>query len=351
MTLRESISRALKGGELDKIPLHCRIRFAPVGPERKWIRELGWGIMDHPPVFSRTYKDCEVNETEFPKSGQNLILRVVETNKGRLQSLGKPCYLPEYPWSGSTVFLEYLFKTSDDYPAVLNMINSIGYEPAFDEFLRIDNQIGNDGYSYCWAGYDPLHEIILEIMGVEKFSYEWADNRNRILELYEALWEKHRKMYRLVAESPAELVIYGGNIQPSFVSPKMFESYYLPCYEEFAVVLHSTEKRIGAHLDDKSRRLSELFTRCPWDVMEALAISPDSDISVSEARNLWPNRVLSILFPSKALHLSSVEIQELTRKFVKEAGSAKGFLISLTEEIPEEDKKKVFSSISQGVNG
>jgi hypothetical protein len=349
MTLRELISSALKGGEPERIPLHCRIRFALSSPEREWLKDLGWGIMDHPPVFSKKYKDCVVNETAFLKNGQQLILREMETNQGVLRSVGKPCYPNEYPWSGSTVFLEYLFKTPDDYPAILSIINSICYEADYDEFLKIDNQLGDTGYSYCWAGYDPMHEIALEIMGVEKFSYEWADNRKRVLELYEALSEKHRMMYRLVSKSPAELVIYGGNIQPSFVSPKRFESYYLPCYEEFGAILHATGKRMGAHLDDKSRNLSELFIRCPWDVMEALAVIPDGDISIAEARKLWPNRVLSILFPSKALHLSSIEIQELTRKFVKEAGSTKGFLISLTEEIPEECKQRVFSSISQAV--
>lgn len=349
MTIRESISCALRGGQTETIPIHCRIRFAPLGSEGEWIRELGWGIMDHPPVFERRFKGCEVIVNENIKDGEKYIHQVVKTNLGILQSLGKPYFHPRYPWSGATIFLEYPFKTSNDYPAILSMINSIQYEATFNEFVNIDSQIGKYGYCYCWAGYDPMHEIILEIMGMEKFSYEWTDNRNQILELYYALREKHREMYRLIAKCPAELVIYGGNIPTSFVSPKMFEAYYLPCYEEFAEILKEADKRIGAHLDDKSRRLSEMFTRCPWNVMEALAVKPDGDISVTDARNLWPNRVLSILFPSSVLYLSSVEIYEFAKQLVKEAGLAKGFLISLTEEVPEEEKEKVFSNIARAI--
>jgi hypothetical protein len=194
-----------------------------------------------------------------------------------------------------------------------------------------------------------MHEIMIRMMGVEAFSYEWADNRKQVLALHEALRERHREMYSIVAAGPAEFVTYGANIQPGIVGRTRFQEYYMPCYQELGELLHSQGKRLGAHMDDKTKGLADLIAACPWDVMEAFAVSPDGDVSVAEARELWPGRVISLNFPS-ALHLAPPEdIQRATRQFIEEAESTQGILISLTEDYPQDCAEKIFVNIAQVV--
>lgn len=175
------------------------------------------------------------------------------------------------------------------------------------------------------------------------------DRPERVLELYHVLLGKHREMFRIVAHGPAELVTYGGNIQPSIVSPRQFETYYLPVYQEFGEQLHACGKRLGAHIDDATRSLSALMARCPWDVMEAFAVAPDGDMTLTEAGAAWPGRVISMNFPSKLHHTPEKEIRRAARQYLGEAPQTGGLLISLTEDFPKECERKLFTAIAEAL--
>jgi len=343
MTPGERIHRGLFGLPTDRIPLHCRLRMAPLTPDYQWVRDLGWGVVGSHPTFSCHYAGCRVRYEETIERGLPCVRRIIETPAGMLTDLDTTNA------AGGRAPVEYLFKDERDYPALLSWFGSFHYAPAYDGLYEIANRLGDAGYAYAWCGYDPMHEIMIKTMGVEAFAFEWMDRRERVLELYQVLLARHRDMFRVVADGPAEFITYGGNIQPRIVGPERFERYYLPVYQEFGELLHSRGKRLGAHVDDATRLLSALMARCPWDVMEAFAVAPDGDMTLPEAGAAWPGRVISMNFPSKLHHASRDEIRAAARRYIADAAQTGGLLISLTEDFPKSCERKLFTVIAEAV--
>jgi hypothetical protein len=340
MSLRERIRTGLLGGVPDRVPLHCRARMLPLGAEGDWARHLGWGILSSHSGLRVRLDGCQERWEDTEHQGRACERQVIATAAGELSSLSMS-------YRSGRFTLERFFKGPGDYAPLLAMIQAMRYEPDYAGFDKARAELGDAGYLYSYMGYDPLHEIVIRWMGVETFSYEWADRRSMVLQLYDALAAKHREMYAIVAAGPAEFVAYGANIQPNIVGRARFAEYYLPCYQEFGALLHARGKRLGAHMDDKTRDLADLIALCPWDVMEAFAVPPDGDVSVAQARVLWPGRVISLNFPSGLQHSSTGEIKAATRRFVREAGPAQGILISLTEDYPPELERDLFTNIAQ----
>ncbi len=342
MTLRERLRCGLLGGTPDRVPLHCRSRMLSLGPEGQWARDLGWGVLSSRPGFRLRLEGCLERWEEAEHEGRPCRRQIIETPAGALTSLSVPYHGGEY-------IVERYFKGQADYRLLHAMVEAMRYEPDYEGFVRAKANLGDAGYCYSYVGYDPMHEIMIRWMGVETFAFEWADRRGQLLDLYEALAAKHREMYRLVAKGPAEFVAYGANIQPNIVGRERFAGYYLPRYQEFGELLHAHGKRFGAHLDDKTGALADLIAQCPWDVLEAFAVVPDGDVTVAEAQRLWPGRVLSINFPSRLQHAAPEEMRAAARHFIREAGSTRGILLSLTEDYPPELERTLFRQIALAV--
>jgi hypothetical protein len=187
-------------------------------------------------------------------------------------------------------------------------------------------------------------------MGMETFCIEWMDNRDEILRLYEALVENRRKVYPLIAESPASHANYGGNVVPSVIGLETFEKYYVQHYNEAAEIMHKHGKLIGTHLDDNNKLIAEAVAGTDLDYIEAFTPAPDTNMSLADARNAWPDKVLWLNFPS-SLHLKSdEEITRATIDLLDELESTDGIIMGITEDIPEYRWRDSCSAIMDGLD-
>ena len=105
---------------------------------------------------------------------------------------------------------------------------------------RVDErEAGEDSIFRAAFGLEPLQELISGgYLKMQDFCYEWMERRDEVLKLYDALVEKRRQVYRLVAESPAGHANYGGNVVPEIIGLGIFRKYYLPHYQEAAELFH-----------------------------------------------------------------------------------------------------------------
>ena len=156
-------------------------------------------------------------------------------------------------------------------------------------------------------------------------------------------------MYRVAAASPAELLIYGGNIHQDVVGLKRFEQYYAPCLNEFADGVHEGGKLAACHLDANMATLAGAVGRCRMDVIEAFTPVPTCDMTVAQARAAWPDKVLWINFPSSVLLEPTEEIRAETLRILGQAAPGNRFLIGITEDMPENAWRHSLSTISQAL--
>jgi hypothetical protein len=199
-------------------------------------------------------------------------------------------------------------------------------------------------------GYEPLQEILINIMDLKDFAFEWKRNRDEVLSLYHALVEDRRKIYPIVARSPAQYSNYGGNVAPEILGPERFEKYILPDYQECAAVMHECGKLVGSHLDGNNEPISALIARSDLDYIEAFTPSPDTSMSVGDALAAWPDKVLWINFPS-SVHLQNNEtVERETRSILKQSKLGDRLIMGVTEDVPEDHWRRSFLTISQVLN-
>ncbi len=343
MTSNEQINCILKGEIPDYTPLHARPRMIPTGDEGEKIKDLGWSIGASNPTYSIQYIDIDIEKHHFEEKGQAYVKMTYHTPKGDLSTVSQVYQ------HGGLYNVEHIFKDVKDYVSLLALIESIKYIPSYHDYSNLEEKIGDTGYVWAWLGYDPMHEIMVKMMSVERFSYEWMDNRKNILELYEILFQKHKEMYNIALDSPAQMIVYGGNIQSKIVSPKFFREYYMPTYMDIGEKLHDKGKLLGNHWDGAVGSLKDLIAQSPIDVLEGFCPPPDGDISIKEALAIWPDKILSMNFPSGLQYKSEDEITMAAKAFIDEAGSGRRFMISLTEDFPLDYTNKLFVGIAKAI--
>lgn len=335
---------ALLGGQPDKVPFTVYENKLPVSEAERQLRNEGLGIVMRTSAFRVVYREVQERQVHFTGAdGHRYVRTEYETPAGPLHSLDRP--------TGFTSWHEKrLFQSEADYEPLEALIRDRTYEPTYERVSDLQALLGGDGLVRVGIGYSPLQEILYTLMGVEEFSIQWADNRDRVMRLYDALTEDRRKIYPIVAQSPALTINYGGNVAPEVMGVQRFESMVLPHYDEAADVLHQHGKLLGVHFDANTRPLVPGIARSKIDYVEAFTPVPTCDMTVAEARQAWPDKVLWMNFPS-SVHLMEVsEVKSVTRQILREAAPGNGLLIGITEDVPADRWQANFAAILSVIN-
>ena len=141
----------------------------------------------------------------------------------------------------------------------------------------------------------------------------------------------------------------GGNVVPEITGPDLFREYYLPHYNEAAEIMHKNGKLIGCHFDDDCGLLAEAIGETDLDYIEAFTPAPTTDMSVAEARAAWPDKVLWLNFPCDVHLQPEAEIAAVAMNLVDQAGAPDGFLVGITDDVPENRWRQSFTAIMDGL--
>lgn len=344
MTPRQRVEAALRGEWADRVPFTIYANKLPRCQVELELRNAGACILERSPgVIATETPNVRTTSVSYAENGARLVKTVYETPKGTLTTIGRPA-------PGTTWHLKRLFTGPDDYAPLIAMVRDRVHRPNYEAFVKARDRYGDGSFLRAGIGYSPLQEIIHSLMGVEQFSIEWADHRDDLMRLYDALTEDRRRMYRILAESPALAINYGGNVSPEVVGRQRFEQYILPHYDEAAAIVHRTGKLLGVHLDANNKALAESVAGSLMDYVEAFTPPPDCDMSVSEARKAWPGKVLWINFPS-SVHLFGVEaVVDMIRQILHEAAPGDRFIMGITEDVHDDAWPKTFPAIARVLN-
>ncbi len=343
MTPRERVEAVLRGRQVDKVPFTMYESKIPQCAAERGMRNHGLCIVNRMPVFRTHTPNVKSTQEIFYENGKQFTRTRIETPVGSLTSLREAAGFTS--WSH-----EKYFKSPDDYKALLFLIRDEQYEPDYGAFARAQEVDGGDAIFRAGIGGEPMQSLISGgYMDMAQFCIEWMDNRDEILKLYDALVENRRRVYGIVARSPALITNYGGNVTPEVTGPEMFEEYFLPHYNEAAEVFHKHGKLLGCHFDANCRLLAELIGRTGLDYIEAFTPAPDTDMTLAEARAAWPDKVLWVNFPS-SLHLKSDrEITDRAFAMLEELETPDGVIMGITEDMPEERWRHSCPAIMSGL--
>jgi hypothetical protein len=329
MRIRQRIAAALQGEPVDQVPFTIYPGMITHEDAARRLRALGLGTCNRVGLVKSSTPNVSVDSVEYEEQGARYGRTTLRTPVGEVYSTRR--LQAAY---GSSWYVEHYVKGPDDYRAVEFMIRDTVYEPEYDSYRKTVESVGEDGYVTGNFGYSPLMEMRVNLLGMERFAFDIYDRPDLFFSLYETLRDKQREAYPLLAQSPAELVIYCGNCSPAVLG-RRFEQYCVPCYNELGEQLHAKGKLLGCHLDANNAFWANVVAGSQLDVIEAFTPAPDTDMTVADARAEWPGKVLWINYPS-SLHLASVErIRAATLDMVKQAAPDSRFIVGITENVPE----------------
>lgn len=330
MTPRQRVLAVLRGERADKVPFTVYECMLPQCAAERKLRNDGVCIVNrrHPVVKTRRPNVTAETRT-YSENGTTLRRTDYHTPDGDLCEIARP--------AGFTSWRQKrLFTRPEDYKPLLSMTRDAQYTPCYDEFAAAEKALGADVILRAGVGSSPLHQIMIIWMGVETFAIEWMERRDEIMKLYDAIVEQRRKIYPLVAQSPATHANYGGNETGHVMGRERFEQYVVPHYNEAAEIFHKHGKFLGAHLDGNNKVWADLVAGSGLDYVEAFTPAPDCDMSLADAMDAWPDKVLWINFTSSA-HVRPVEgVEQETRKLLREAAPGHRLIVGITEDIPED---------------
>ncbi|MHB1133511.1 MAG: hypothetical protein ACYC4L_14160 [Chloroflexota bacterium] len=358
MTPRQRILAALRGEPVDRVPFTCYSQIIPRGEGERLLREAGLALVERPPVVTLEAPNVRVLRETYWEQGI-LYTRVTwRTPVGDVYQTTRA--QTNYDDPTTAWMLDYPIKRPDDYRVAEFIVKDTVFRSNLDEVARAGARLGEDGYVIPgmsslfthprYAG-NPMHMVMTYLLGVEQFAFDLYERAGEVLGLVDLLWRRQREVYPLLAAAPGELVIYGGNIHAGLVGRQRFADHYLPCWQALREWTQPAGKLIGCHFDADTGAVKDLIARAPIDVIEAFTPAPFTDLSLVEARQLWPQKVLWLNFTSNVHLEAPAAVQAEVRRLLAEAGRPERLLVGITEDVPQSVVYRSLAAIAQALAG
>ncbi len=222
MTPSQRLEAILRGELADKVPFTAFADKLPRSQAGRQLRNDGLCLVERrASVFKTVSPSVQRERIHYSANGTSYARTVITTPAGELSEV------EQLGADATSWHVERLFKGPEDYRPLRAMVEDQRYEPDYEKFLRTQERLGEDFFLRPGIGYSPMHYIVYALMGIERFAEEWAERRDELLALYDALVENRRRLYPVVAESPALLVNYCGNVSPASAAANRVEEIYV----------------------------------------------------------------------------------------------------------------------------
>lgn len=322
MTLRENTLAALRGEAVEHVPFTCYKGLLPAGAEA--IDNLCMVVtpraatLTTPGVSTTSEEIAPGRRLMRMETPWGVLTREVEVESGY----------------GSGWTREHWIKRPEDYAVLEQVLRTTEIARCPESYTEARETVGDRGIALLWTARAPFQRLWIEYAGIERLSYDLADCPAEVEGVLDAMLEQSRQIARIAAASEAELIWLPDNITGEIAGTTIFARYMARYYREICEILLPAGKLPCCHMDGFLRQISESIGATEVPVIEAFTPPPDGNLSVADAFAAWPEKRLSLNFPS-SVHLSAPEeIRRMTRALVAEAGGRPGFVMGVTENIP-----------------
>lgn len=306
MTRAERIMAASRRRCADRLPFFHYWRHSQVGWAERVCRNRGMGFCWVRPCYVETMHGVEVTQQQAASSGRSVVRRTYTTPVGsvyteEVHDAGTGQWHAQRSWRDISPWqTKRLIAEPEDYAVVQWMVEHTEYTPDYFPIEQAMDWLGDDGLVITSTPHSPFQTLMIDWIGSEggRFYYHHADHPDLVESLYESLCASRRAMHEIAACSPAPLVMCGDNVDGFLVTPKLFERYFMPVYEDQAAALHAHGKLMAVHMDGRLDVLKHLIARTPIDIIEALHPPPMGNLPIGEALGLWPEKAIWVGYPS-----------------------------------------------------
>jgi len=233
--------------------------------------------------------------------------------------------------------VEHMIKGPADYAPVEYILSHQQHRPCYDEYWAYDAEIGDDGYPMVSIGDCPLHYFLQKLVGYNSAYYhltDYVEQVERLLGLMAELDEE--RLWPVVTESPARLVLHGVHLDSQITPPPLFDRYITPYYQKFSALLHERDMRLCMHADNDSRLILKQIRDAGYDMVETFTTAPQVTCTLEEAREFWGTDVIIWgAVPSVILEpaFSEAQFETYMRQVFRTAAPGDAFILGVADNI------------------
>ena len=277
----------------------------------------------------------------------NLMLRMYETPVGRVRETYET--RESSPWMAFPV--EYKIKTREDLDVYRYIVEAQEYQPAYDEFIRINGEIGGDGIATAPSPISPFQMLLEAELGVEQFHYFLIDYPDELEALMEVMHAKNLEACEIIAESPAEVVILYENTSTSYMSPPMFTQYILEHLNEYADLYHKAGKIVLIHACGKLKDIVDELGLGRYDGVCDIAPPPTGDLDLVEAKEAWGKRKVAMggIDATAFIDLSPEEMKGHVNHILQQISFHRGVILGSGDAVPAGTPLETLRAVTEAV--
>jgi uroporphyrinogen-III decarboxylase len=374
MTSRERLMAALRHEEVDRVPwsplvcgyfslglpdpiygndLEAQRAFGADIMERistgVWTQSLPLGIpivggANMFPVDTVT-SSGNIEVKEIWKGDQ--LLRIFETPVGAVREIYEK--RPTSPWMAFPV--EFKIKTVEDLKVYRYIVEALEYKPAYETFIRTNREIGDEGIATTPTPVTAFQMILEVELGVERFHYFLADYPKEMEEAMEVWHAKNLEACKIIAESPAEVVIIYENTSTSYMSPPMFKRYILNHLNEYADLFHDAGKMLLVHACGKLKGVAEDLTLGRYDGICDMAPPPTGDMTLAQAKGIWGDKLVATggIDGTAFAMLSPDEMKKYVWRILEEIAPYRGVILGSADAVPYGTPLETLRAVTEAV--
>ena len=190
---------------------------------------------------------------------------------------------------------EHVIKRPEDYRVVGYIFENLELVPDLDDFIKWKNDIGEDGVAVtpgCGLGAaSPMHHIQKDFLDATEFYYHYHDYQKEMRALAEIMEDYYNQALRIIADSPAEAVLWGANFDEMITYPAYFEREILPWIRKASDTLGAGGKILACHCDGENSGLMDLLRDSGMHVAEAVSPYPMTKVKIEEYYKRWSEKV------------------------------------------------------------
>lgn len=188
---------------------------------------------------------------------------------------------------------EHIIKKPEDYRVVGYLFENLQLIPDFDDFIKWKNEIGEDGVAVTMASLasSPMHHIQKEFLDATEFYYHYHDYQKEMHALSERVENYYNQALKIIADSPAEAVLWGANYDDMITYPAYFEKEIAPWIRKAADTLGAKGKIVICHCDGENLGLMDLIRDSGMHVAEAVTPYPMTKVKIEEHYRRWSDKL------------------------------------------------------------
>ena len=258
----------------------------------------------------------------------------------------KILYSEEMKRAGASItwISEHVLKEPKDYRTVGYIFKNIKIHPDYDNYLEYQKKVGNEGFAAAFANLSssPMHHIMKEFLDATKFYLEMYDHTKEMRQLCEDMEPYYDQIFRVLADSPAEVIFSGGNYDEMITYPPFFRDYIMPHLQKLADLLHPKGKLLLCHCDGENKGLLNLIRESGMDIAEAICPQPMTKVSLREVKKAFQGKVT--IFggvPSVALleeSMSDEGFEKFMKNLLAEIVPGDRFILGVSDTTPPDAK-------------